>query len=386
MTETPTAPTAFVLVEPGIYQRGPHFWLRFTLPLPSGGAKRYQVPARWPMRRGVRAANVTDARRFYKLILGHLQGESAAERRKGGPTVAEVCDAFLTGYRGPKVRDAEAYRSDSVSLLGHVKDHLGRLRADALTGSDVERLRDALLGAGKAPQTTLHVLHRLSKAIDWARKQGILKRTDNPVRGVDKPAGYRTGEPIAPERYLTAPEVVALLAGSAKHAPSDAPLYAAAVYTGMREGELLRLRWGDVDLEGGRILVRESKSGRSRSVPVSPALRAILKAWSKQPEYQEGGLVFGEPDGKQRVPLTVRRRFAKALAGAEVRSVRFHDLRHTAASLLVSSGVDLLTVARILGHAGVAMTARYSHLGADQLAAAVGRVRLPRSRKPRKGT
>jgi integrase len=94
--------------------------------------------------------------------------------------------------------------------------------------------------------------------------------------------------------------------------------------------------------------------------------------------------VFGEPDGKQRVPLTVRRRFAKALAGAEVRAVRFHDLRHTAASLLVANGVDLLSVSRILGHAGVAMTARYSHLGADHLADAVGRVKLPRSRKPRK--
>jgi integrase len=404
-------PTRFLYVEPGIYQRGPHFWLRFTLPLPSGGAKRYQLPARWPMRRGVRAANVTEARRFYKLILGHLQGEAAVERRKGGPSVAEVCDAFLKGYRGPKVRDLAAYRADARALLAHVSQHLGRQRAESLSSTDVERLRDALL-AEKAPQTTLHVLHRFSKAIDWARKQGILHRSDNPVRGVDKPAGPRTGEPIAPERYLTAPEVSSLLAWSAKHTPSDLPLYATAVYTGMRQGELLRLRWTDVDLDGGRILIRESKSGRSRSVPVSPALKVYLEKWRRWPEHTDDGLVFGEPDGRQRVPLTVRRRLERACGGkvaksigrrprkraptvpqlpeweakgAGVRKVRFHDLRHTAASLLVSSGVDLLTVARILGHAGVAMTARYSHLGADQLSAAVGKVKLPRARRPRAG-
>lgn len=398
----------------GIWKRGKVWWLTFTV-----GERRVRTPARDPQT-GAPAQTKEEAKDLLAAIRADLLrgamrfDDLRRRRRRQGPTVAELCGSFLTDYRGPRVRDLEAYRSDARALLAHVTGEcrchhaeedpdrparcrkcgsrtgdghgaahlsLGEQRAETLASLDVEQLRDALLACGASPQTTLHVLHRLSRAIDWARKQGILRRADNPVRGVDKPAGPRTGEPIAPERYLSAAEAGELLAWSSKHAPFDAPLYAAAIYTGMREGELLRLRWSDVDLAAGRILVRESKTGRSRSVPVNPALRTILKAWRKLPEQKADGLVFGEPDGTERVPLTVRRRLAKALASADVRSVRFHDLRHTAASLLVSSGVDLLAVSRILGHAGVAMTARYSHLGADQLSAAVGRVKLPRRRR-----
>lgn len=398
----------------GIWKRGEVWWLTFTV-----GEKRVRCPARDPQT-GAPAGDKEEAKNLLAairsdLLRGAMRFEDLQRRRRRqGPTVSGVCESFLKDYRGPRVRDLEAYRADANALLAHVTGEcrchdpeddairpgrcltcgsrtgeghgsshvsLGDLRAETLTTLDVEQLRDGLLAAGSSPQTTLHVLHRLSKALDWARKQGIIKRADNPVRGVEKPSGPRTGEPIAPERYLSAAEATELLAWSTKHAPLDAPLYAAAIYTGMREGELLRLRWSDVDLAGGRILVRESKSGRARSVPINPALLTILKAWRKQPEHKAAGLVFGDPEGTERVPLTVRRRLARALAGAKVREVRFHDLRHTAASLLVSSGVDLLAVSRILGHAGVAMTARYSHLGADQLSAAVGRVKLPRKRR-----
>lgn len=361
-----------------VFNRGdrkrPLWWLKFRGP----DGRIVRCPAA-DLRSGTKARTRGDAEAILATVEADiLRGAFRMESRHRTPgvTVAELCERFWREYASPRVRDVERYRrSARAALRTHVLPRFGDRDAETLTAADVEALRDAVL-ASRSRQTALHVLNRLSRAYGWAERHGLVRRRDNPVRGVDKPPGPRTGEPVRPEEYLTRPEVERLLAWAREHQPIDFPVYATAVYTGLRQGEMLRLRWGDVDLDAGRILVREAKSGVGRVVPIDRPLRAILAAWRQEPWQADDGLVFGEPKGGPRWQKTLWKHFRRACAGSGVRGVRFHDLRHTCASLLLMAGVDLVTVSRLLGHASTTMTLRYSHLAPDHLAAAVGKLRL----------
>jgi integrase len=137
------------------------------------------------------------------------------------------------------------------------------------------------------------------------------------------------------------------------------PLVIVALRTGMRRGELANLRCQDVDFHT-RALVQQSKSGEGRRVPMNRVVVAPL--WALRRERQAlSGLVFPSPEGRF-LHNFGRAWAAKAMKAAEITDVRFHDLRHTAASRLVMAGVDLYTVKEILGHKTLVMTLRYSHL------------------------
>ena len=151
-----------------------------------------------------------------------------------------------------------------------------------------------------------------------------------------------------------------------------------AVLTGMRRGELLGLRWEDIDLEGHRIFVRRAlwrgkfvtpKSRRSRrTIDLAPTLRAAL---AKLPSRFQGGLVFCSSDGEPINPDTFAQRdWPRVLRRAELRRIRFHDLRHTYASLLIAQGAHPKYIQTQLGHASIQTTLdRYGHLMPDAHAA-----------------
>lgn len=128
-----------------------------------------------------------------------------------------------------------------------------------------------------------------------------------------------------------------------------------AVHTGMRKGEILNLRWNDIDFVKGYVLIREAKSGHMRKVPISPVVKHTLKSLKKESEF-----VFQSDKTDTR-----RRDFYRAwkatLERVGIEDFRFHDLRHTAASLMVANGIDLVTIKEILGHADIKMTMRYAH-------------------------
>src|SRR5437867_5466590 len=189
---------------------------------------------------------------------------------------------------------------------------------------------------------------------------------------------FRKDRPQAEDQemqILTPPEIRRLLDAA------DEPvrtLLLCAVLTGMRRGELLGLRWEDIDLEGHRIFVRRAlwrgkfvtpKSRRSRrTIDLAPTLRAAL---AKFPSRFQGGLVFCSPDGEPINPDTFAQRdWARALLRAEVRRLRFHDLRHTYASLLIAQGAHPKYIQTQLGHASIQTTLdRYGHLMPDAHAA-----------------
>jgi integrase len=167
-------------------------------------------------------------------------------------------------------------------------------------------------------------------------------------------------------RFLATDEIKSLYAVA--H-PTLYPVLVAALHTGMRQGEILALRWENVSLDRATIYILQSKSGKPREIPMTNKLHEVLTALGPRPE----GLVFDLP------LITLRRYFAKALKTAAISGFRFHDLRHTFASHFIMRTNDLTTLQKLLGHSTPAMTMRYAHLskGHVQSAMAVFEATMP---------
>jgi len=133
------------------------------------------------------------------------------------------------------------------------------------------------------------------------------------------------------------------------------PILICALHTGMRSSEIKNLKWSCVNFEEGYINVLKTKSGRPRQIPLSDLLREELSKINKLSAY-----VFTNP--KTLKPYTnIRDRFTDLCEKNKIDSIRVHDLRHTAATRMVASGIDIVVVQDILGHANLSVTQRYSH-------------------------
>lgn len=162
-----------------------------------------------------------------------------------------------------------------------------------------------------------------------------------------------------------------------------APLVLLAVNTGLRRGELLQLRWRDLDLQRRLLTVRGegAKTRQTRHVPLNSEATRVLKAW-RPTVFEPAWCVFG--GSTESTPLgTVKKAWRGVLKAATVTSFRFHDLRHTFASKLVMASVDLNTVRELLGHKSIAMTLRYAHLAPEHKAAAVESLVRGGGRRPK---
>jgi integrase len=172
---------------------------------------------------------------------------------------------------------------------------------------------------------------------------------ENPVRGVKL---YKENNRRL--RFLLVDEMRSLIDNCQPHLR---PIVITALNTGMRVGEILGLRWDEVDFDRGQILVRTSKNGEPRHVEMNGLLADTLRQMQRRPQNP---YVFGSRDGNPYADI--RKSFKSALAASGIAEFRFHDLRHTFASHLVMNGVDLMTVKELLGHKTIQMTLRYSHL------------------------
>lgn len=136
------------------------------------------------------------------------------------------------------------------------------------------------------------------------------------------------------------------------------PIVIVALNTGMRRSEIFNLKWEQVDLRHGFILLDTSKNGERREIPINTTLEYLFKEMSQR--SVESKYVFAGKTGK---PLTdIKKGFRTALLKAGIHDFRFHDIRHTFASQLVMAGIDLTSVKELLGHKSLTMTMRYSHL------------------------
>jgi integrase len=128
-----------------------------------------------------------------------------------------------------------------------------------------------------------------------------------------------------------------------------------ALNTGMRRGEIFNLQWFDVDFERGLVHVRHTKSGKDRAIPMNSTVRALLEGLSKS-----SGYVFPSPRTGDRL-VDIKIGFMAAVRAAKIKDFRFHDIRHCAATRMAEAGVDIFTLAAILGHEDIRMTKRYAH-------------------------
>jgi integrase len=224
----------------------------------------------------------------------------------------------------------------------------------------IEQYQTERLQKGNKPATanrlTATIKHAFHKGYDWNMvNEGVFKRVMR-VKQLE--------ENNRRLRYLSKEECQALINACDSHLR---PIVITALNTGCRKGEILGLKWDQVDLKHGFILLDRTKNGERRELPINTTLRTTLEAL---PRRLDGGCVFYDPKTGERYQ-DVKRSFPTACRRAGIRDFRFHDLRHCFASHLVMAGVDLTTVSRLLGHKSLAMTLRYSHLSPQHMTRAV---------------
>jgi integrase len=292
-------------------------------------------------------------------------------------TIGEYLDVWLKGSVYGSVRQS-TYDRDTNLVNNHIKPVLGSLKLKKLNSAHVQNFYRNRLDKGLSASTVrkIHdILRRgLAQAVDWHLTQRNVADVVKPPRPVPK-------EIVA----LSTDETRRLLDAAAEDRLEA--LYVLAVHTGMRQGEMLALRWQDVDIEnavlsvrrtltrrGGKVAFGEPKTKKSRrSIRLTPqavdALRAHLERQLRDMEilgdhYQDQGLIFTTDTGAPINPSNLRQRsFTPLLKRAGLPHMRFHDLRHTCATLLLSRGVHPKFVQELLGHATIAITLdTYSHV------------------------
>jgi len=251
---------------------------------------------------------------------------------------------------------ATTIREKQIHLRVHLVPALGRLRLDEIRAETIDRFFASLRKKALAEKTVKNIsttLHRvLASAVEW---ELLDKLPRLPKVRVTEPAF---------DAFVRA-EVEVLLA--AARSPEDRALLLFALHTGARAGEQLAIEWGDIDFTNGFVVFRRSstrgvvgptKSGRVRRVPLTATLTEALK----QHRHLKSALVFANADGSPMSLWQLHERLWATCRHAGLRKIRWHDLRHTYASMLVALGVPLRQVQEWLGHSTITMTLRHAHL------------------------
>ena len=279
-------------------------------------------------------------------------------------TITDVGASMMRAKRaaGRKPTTIETY---SYWQRVHFQPFFRNKPVDRITRDDCERFDEEMDDKGLSPSSRASGLVILHGFLEHARERGWASG-ENPVRRVPRPSA-----PSDPDiRYLSREELEAVLRAAENRL--DRALYLTAAMTGLRQGELIALRWRDVDWSARRIRVRRSfthgaygtpKSKRSsRSVPLATRVAAELERHFQASGYQrDDDLVFGRPEnGEPLDRVVVLRHFKKALKRAGVRTVTFHDLRHTFGTAMAAEGVPMRTLQEWLGHRDIATTQIYA--------------------------
>lgn len=282
-------------------------------------------------------------------------------------TVQEAGEQLLAHLEamGRKPSTLRAYRSKLKAQIG---PRLGAKPLAKVRREDIEAFRDSCVRRGLSPKYTANALGFLHSVFEFSVRRGWIAA--NPCRYVDAPKAL---DPDTAIRFLEPGEIEDLLSAVPDNAYGrvQRAMYLTAVMTGMRQGELLALRWQDVDWTAQRIRVNRNyvrgqfgtpKSRRGRSVPMADRLGGELDRLYQASAFQaDDDLVFGNPQtGKPMNGHTLTRTFQAALKRAGVRQVRFHDLRHTFGTRMAAAGVPMRTLQEWMGHRDFKTTLIYA--------------------------
>ena len=279
-------------------------------------------------------------------------------------TVAEAAEKLIEGMRSGTVRNRSgdvykpsAIRSYEAALRDHILPRLCPTRLGDVQHRDVQRIADDLLTEGRDPSTIRNALMPLRVIFRRAIEDGDL--AVNPCAHLRLPAvrGRR-------DRIASPEEAQRLLAALPDR---DRPVWATALYAGLRRGELMALQWEDVDLASGVIRVERAYDDKERleiepksraglrAVPIVGALRDVLVE-HKQRQGRDEGLVFGSSPEAPFQPSNLWRRAQLAWKRAGLAPIGLHEARHTFASVLIAAGVNAKAITTYMGHASIQTT------------------------------
>jgi len=341
--------------------RGPVWYAKYRLP--DGRQVQRKIGPAWTERGRPPAGYVTKrlAEAWLRNVLDQARRGSLPGMVRTGATFADAAAEFMryaADGRDCKPSTLRDYRS---IVEAHLVPRFGAERIEDITPAMIEGWR-ASFGPHLAARTKnkwLVVLHGI-----FRRAQTVWKLPINPVAGIEKHRQRSSGD-----IDVFSPEEVLALVRAASDA-QDAAIYLTAAFTGLRRGELLALRWRDIDFVGQAIRVRASyaggqvtspKSGKVRSVPMAPDVATALaglgqrERWTGDDDLVFVGTVGGHVDGS-----ALRRRYVDTLQRAGLRPLRFHDLRHTFGTRMIAKA-DIRRVQEWMGHADVQTTMKYLH-------------------------
>lgn len=330
---------------------GKTYYLRYDQ---DGRQKQHKI-GRWedvPFAQAKKAAQ----RLRSEVVMGGDPAAKKAEAR-AVPLYAELAAKHMV--------DAELHQRSYSTTEGYMRVHIvtrwGRVRLTDIDPQAIARWLADKRDGGLAPATVLKIKMIFSRSFELGLRWGVPGCERNPLKAVaSKPVNN------ARERYVTAKEAARLVeAARASRNPQLALIVSLLLLTGMRVSELLSARWADVDLDRRSLFVPTSKTGRSRHVPLAQAAVDVIAG------LRRGEWLFPNAADPSRHITTIKTGWHTARDAAGLPGLRIHDLRHSAASFMVNSGVDLFAVGKVLGYASYQSTQRYSHLANDTLLAAV---------------
>jgi len=329
--------------------------------LPDGRQVKRKIGPAWSERGRPPTGYITKrtAEAWLRDVLDEARRGKLPGQVRTGATFADAAAEwlrFVEHDRKRKPSTVEGYRS---VVRTHLLPAFGDLQLEGITTRMIEEWSERLEGSTSKRRLALVLLHGI-----FRRAMKVWDLPGNPAANVEKPPLMRAGdlEVFSPE------EVWALVRAAASY--QDATIFLTAAFTGLRRGELLALRWRDVDFGGSVIRVRASysagavttpKSGKVRSVPMAPDVAEALARLSARDGFTgDDDLVFAGDTGGFLDASALRRRYDAALKRAGLRKLRFHDLRHTFGTRMIAKA-DIRRVQEWMGHADIQTTMRYLH-------------------------
>lgn len=304
-----------------------------------------------------------EAKRLRRIVDGGGDPRGDDEEQKEAATVADLIERFKNEYL-PRKRPS-TIKDYKGMLKKHIGPHFGKFTKVAdVEFDDIDKLHRKVTASGSTYQANRVVAvcsKMFSLAIQWKM------RSDNPCKGVEK------NQESKRKRYLTGDELTRLTSALAKHPDRQ---FAAIVFvllaTGARKGEVLGMRWDALTLTKGKaIWIKPASTTKQKSdhvAPLSEPVRQLLAGIKKS-----GAFVFPSNDNPTGHRVEIKS-WAALCKKAGIEGLRVHDLRHSFASQLVSSGASLPLIGALLGHASPSTTNRYAHMFDDPQRAAVEKV------------
>jgi integrase len=314
----------------GLYKRGNVYWMCYKI-----NGKLY--------RESTGKTSQKEAEYVQACRRKEIADEKLPDIKRANFKLAELAKEYLKwAERQRSYKDKKLWIKQLIEVFGSLD--LKELNTMAIEQWQCERLKR------NKPATVNRILatlkHMISKGVQWEMaSENALKQVRN-VKLLE--------ENNRRLRFLNVDECQTLISCCAKHLR---PIVIIALNTGMRKSEILSLRWEQVDLRHGFILLSTTKNGERREIPINTTVEDVL---NEIPHSVESVHVFTNRNGSPYRDM--KKSFHTAIRSAGIHDFKFHDLRHTFASHLVMAGIDLTSVKELMGHKSLTMTMRYSHL------------------------